>query len=78
MKCAWLLIAASGTTPPSWAIAKKLKAKGYAGALVPSFASGASDDDHNLVLWNWGRDLPHKISVYDPSGKLPKNQLSWE
>jgi hypothetical protein len=31
----------------------------------------------NLVLWRWGADLPQKISIYDPTGKLPKNQLSW-
>jgi RES domain-containing protein len=40
---------------------------------------GHSDlpDDRNLVLWRWGPDLPHKVTVYDPTGKLPKNQLSW-
>ena len=22
--------------------------------------------------------FPYKVAVYDPSGRLPKNQLSWE
>jgi RES domain-containing protein len=29
------------------------------------------------VLWDWGPDLPHKVTVFDPSGRLPKDQLSW-
>jgi len=41
------------------------------------FAHGATADDQNLVLWRWGPDPPHKVMVYDPTGKLPKNQLSW-
>jgi RES domain-containing protein len=72
------LIAKSGAIPPSWKIAKKLRAEGNAGILVPSFAIGASADDHNLVLWDWGRDLPHQVTAFDPSGRLPKNQLSWD
>jgi RES domain-containing protein len=39
---------------------------------------GARASDHNMVLWDWGATLPHKVLVFDPSGKLPKNQLSWE
>lgn len=31
----------------------------------------------NLVLWKWGPDLPSRVTVYDPSGRLPKNQTSW-
>jgi RES domain-containing protein len=78
LACAWFLIAGSGVRPPSWAIAKKLRAEGHAGILVPSFAPGASADDCNLVLWDWGRDPPHRVSAYDPSGRLPRNQLSWD
>ena len=83
VKCAelaggWLLIAQGGATPPSWLIAKRLKSEGFAGILVPSFANGATTEDCNLVLWEWGANLPHKVTVYDPSGRLPKNQLSWD
>ena len=78
MSCAWFALAASGKDPPSWQIARKLIAKGIAGILVPSFVHRATPADRNLVLWNWSNALPHKITAYDPSGKLPKNQLSWD
>lgn len=77
MKCAWFALNKAGETPPTWTIAQELMTKGFAGMLVPSFAVDASADDTNLVLWNWGPDLPHKVDVYDPSGRLPKNMLSW-
>ena len=78
MKCAWLALAKAGKTPPSWEIATRLTAKGFAGILAPSFANRAPARATNLVLWNWGRDLPHRVTVSDPSGKLPRNQLSWK
>ncbi|HYZ23001.1 MAG TPA: RES domain-containing protein, partial [Rhodopila sp.] len=78
MACAWFSFVADGMTPPSWQIAQRLIAAGAAGALVPSFAPGATDDDHNLVLWHWTEDLPHSVQVFDPSGRLPRNQLSWK
>jgi len=77
MRCAWFLEAADGGEPASWRIADRLLAQGYAGLLTPSFAPGATQDAHNLVLWKWGADLPTKVAVYDPSGRLPKDQLSW-
>lgn len=76
LACAWFDLAARGTDPPSWAIARKLIGEELAGALVPSFVRGAGAEDQNLVLWKWGKTLPHRIAVYDPSGKLPRNQLS--
>ncbi len=77
MRCAWFLEAAAGENPASWRIADRLIAEGYAGLLTPSFAPGATQDAHNLVLWDWGTELPTRVAVYDPSGKLPKDQLSW-
>jgi RES domain-containing protein len=77
MACAWFSQIATGTDPPSWAVARRLIAAGCAGILVPSFAPGATEDDSNLVLWTWGADAPHTVTVDDPSGRLPKNQLSW-
>jgi RES domain-containing protein len=41
------------------------------------FATGARPDMANLVLWRWGPDLPHKVEVHDPGGRLPKDQFSW-
>jgi len=45
--------------------------------LVPSFVPGATADDLNLVLWSWSERAPRQVSVFDPSGRLPKDQLSW-
>lgn len=78
MGCAWVVELADGGRPASWAIHDRLRSVGAAGILVPSFAPGAGALDRNLVLWDWGSDLPHKVEVFDPSGRLPKNQLSWE
>jgi len=57
--------------------ARSLIAKGAAGILSPSFATGARPDMANLILWRWGSELPHKVEVHDPSGRLPKDQSSW-
>lgn len=77
MGCAWALALADGDRPASWSIYDRLARAGVAGIVVPSFAPGAETADRNLVLWDWGPDLPHKVEVFDPSGRLPKNQLSW-
>jgi RES domain-containing protein len=77
LACAWGDALIDGPEPASWAVVRRLIADGYAGALVPSFANGASVDDQNLVLWRWGPDPPHKAMAYDPTGKLAKSQLSW-
>ncbi len=77
LACAWGDALIAGRKPESWTVVRRLIADGHAGVLVPSFANGATADDQNLVLWRWGPDLPHKVTVYDPTGKLPKNQLSW-
>ncbi len=77
MRCAWLALAKAGRMPPSWEIATRLIARNFAGTLVPSFANRASPNAFNLVLWDWGPERPHRVTVSDPSGKLPRNQLSW-
>lgn len=77
MACAWLIEQRANRIAPSQSISAALSAQGFAGALVPSFAPGAQSRDQNLVLWRWGPDLPHRVSVFDPSGRLPNDQLSW-
>jgi RES domain-containing protein len=77
MACPWAYDLAAGNLPASWEIAKSLIAKGAAGILSPSFATGARPDMANLILWRWGPDLPHKVEVHDPGGRLPKDPLSW-
>ena len=77
LACAWGNDLIAGREPASWAVVRRLILEGQAGVLVPSFAHGATADDQNLVLWRWGPDLPHRVEAYDPTGKLPKNALSW-
>lgn len=77
MACAWATMLTEGHRPTSWSIYDRLRPRGVAGLLVPSFAPGAEPEDRNLVLWDWGPDLPHKVDVFDPSGRLPHDQLSW-
>ena len=31
----------------------------------------------NLELWRWGAALPHKVLVYDPTHRLPRNPALW-
>ena len=77
MACPWFALLAGGKEPPSWKIARRLNDEGNAGILVPSFAPGATVEDHNLVLWRWSDQPPQQVRVFDPSGRLPKDQLSW-
>ena len=75
LACAWALDRANGREPASWRIAERLIRNGAAGVLVPSFAIGARPEMANLVLWQWGPDLPQAgrggacgtLAVYKPS-----------
>jgi RES domain-containing protein len=79
LACPWFAEAAAGCQPASWRLARKLIADGAAGLLAPSFVRGAIPEaDINLILWRWNGSLPHKVAVFDPSGRPPKNQLSWD
>lgn len=75
--CGWLTHLRAGTVAPSWKVADRLHRKGFAGILAPAFFPGATAANCNLILWRWGPDLPAKVSAYDPTGRLPKDQLSW-
>ena len=44
---------------------------------LASFATGARPDMANLILWRWGPDLPHRVEVHDPDGRLPRDPSSW-
>ena len=74
----WRYDLAHGREPASWRMADRLISEKAAGILVPSFAVGANPDMHNLVLWSWGPDLPHRVVVLDPKQRLPRDQRSWE
>jgi RES domain-containing protein len=75
LACGWFAFLAAGKEPPTWEIVGRLHSEGKAGVLVPSFAPGATAEDHNLVLWRWDENPPHQVRVFDPSGRLPKDQL---
>lgn len=77
LACPWLTLQLAGKQAPSCRAVDQLKAAGHHGLITPSFAPGATEANTNLVLWKWSADLPHKVAVYDPSGRLPINQLSW-
>jgi RES domain-containing protein len=78
LACPWFAEAVAGREPASWRLAGKLIANGAAGLLAPSFVHGATPARDNLVLWRWSSRPPHKVALFDPSGRLPKNQLSWD
>lgn len=72
----WALDIAEGRRPASWTLYDRLHGD-HAGLLVPSFAVNANADMTNLVLWRWSDRLPHKVTVYDPEHRLPKDQSAW-
>ena len=78
LRCAWLLLAQQGLHVPSWGIAERLRKNGAAEILVRSFATGCGAGNVNLVLWDWSNVLPHKVTAYDPEGRLPRINLLGE
>ena len=78
MSCAWFSQVTQELEPASWRLADGLIQRGFAGLLSQSVAPGATSADHNLVLWQWGDDLPTQIRVHDPHARLPKDQSSWQ
>jgi RES domain-containing protein len=55
---------------PTQHLAERLRASGYAGIQVRSFAKGATEKDLNLVLWVWGAELPTRLCLVDDEGRL--------
>ncbi len=76
--CAWLRHLRAGENAPSWLVGERLDAEGFAGLLAPSFVPNATAANCNLILWRWGPDLPNRVAVFDPTGRLPKDQISWK
>ena len=55
---------------PTQKLAERLKAAGFAGMQVRSFAKGATEADLNLVLWVWAPDAPARLRLVDDEGRL--------
>ena len=77
MACPWFAEAAAGREP---------RRGGSLGASSPTARPASSRRASSAerppatsisILWDWSGRLPHKVAVFDPSGRLPKNQLSW-
>lgn len=66
-----------GKVPASQSLAERLRAYGFVGMLVRSFARGAGSGDDNLVFWRWGDDLPSRVRVIDDDRRLPRHPASW-
>ena len=66
-----------GLEVESQVLAERLIDDGFAGMIVPSFINSPPVGAMNIVLWTWSDDLPHKVQVHDPDGRLPKDQSSW-
>jgi RES domain-containing protein len=54
------------------AFARTLMAKGYRAMVVRSFASGATETDLNLVLWEWGASAPARLTLIDDEKRLSR------
>ena len=77
MSAAWASDLSEGKRPGSWGVYDRLHGT-MNGIIVPSFANGARAEFRNLVLWRWNTGETNAVAVIDPTGRLPKNQRSWE
>lgn len=77
LSCPWEALLDAGKFPPSWAVARRLSAAGIAAIIVPSLAPGATEDDCNVVFWNWSDELPHRVRAIDDERRLPRDDSSW-
>ena len=75
--CAWEDMADQNREPPTWLLADRLQTNGVAGMLVRSFAPGCSENNRNLVLWQWSNTAPYSVQVIDDLSRLPKSRDSW-
>lgn len=66
----WRLKMLAEGKAPTQKLAERLKAAGYVGMQVRSFAKGATEQDLNLVLWDWGAELPARLRLVDDEGRL--------
>lgn len=76
LACAWEDIATQTKDPPTWRLAKQLQSLGITGIKCRSFAPGCTEQNHNLVLWQWSDTHPNSIRVIDDFDRLPKSKNS--
>ena len=78
LACAWEDLATKKKAPPTWLLAEQLQKLGIAGIVTRSFAHGCTEQNRNLILWDWSDIPPHAIQVIDDFGRLPKSLTSWD
>jgi len=76
LACAWEDLAAQKQDPPTWKLARRLQSLGISGIKCRSFAPGCTEQNHNLVLWQWSDIPPNSIRVIDDFKRLPKSKGS--
>ncbi len=77
LACHWKDLETRGLKPPTWLLADRLTKVGIAAVIVPSYASGATAADINVIFWTWGPLPPHQVRVIDDERRLPKDAQSW-
>jgi RES domain-containing protein len=77
LTCPWKDTETRGIRPASWILAERLIRDGIAAIIVPSYASGATAADINVVFWNWSKGPPHQVRVIDDEVRLPRDGRSW-
>ncbi len=77
LACPWEDLWSRGETPPSWELARRLIASGIAAIIVPSFSAGTGAADRNVVFYAWSNVMPHRVTLIDDEGRLPRNPSSW-
>jgi len=71
LACAWEDLATHKQAPPTWKLADQLQGLGIIGVQCRSFAPGCSEQNQNLVLWEWSDTTPNLIRVIDDFERLP-------
>lgn len=74
LACAWEDLASLKQQQPTWRLADQLRGLNISGAQYRSLAPGCTEQNLNLVLWEWS-DI---IQVIDDFGRLPMSDSSWE
>ena len=64
----------SGRVSVSQVLADRLIDAGFVGMQYTSYAVGAGKDDLNLVLWQWGDNLPSRVRLIDEERRLAGRQ----
>jgi len=77
LACAWEDLATQKQEPSTWRLADKLQALSVNGIQWRSFAPGCSEQNQNLVLWEWSDTTPNLVRVIDDFERLPKSIESW-